>query len=301
MQSIHRSGAEPRLRHVDVEGLRLAAFEWRADLNDQGPTLLLVHATSFHGRVWDQMLRHLPPMHAIALELRGHGRSANAPFESWRDHCWDVAGAVAKLGLRDAVGIGHSMGGHALVRAASFDPGRFGQLILIDPSLFAPGTYLKRHVSSAAASSATRRKRHFASPQAMLERLATRVPYSTFDPAALRDYCEHGLVPVADGSGFELACSPETEAKVYSLAHEDAGVYASIRALHAPVAVIRARTLDPTILPFDTLGSPTWEGLAAEFRFGRDIHLPQRTHLMVMEDPAGTAAVVREIMTTAGY
>lgn len=301
MRNSHESGAEPRLRRLSIDGLKLAAFEWRADLKDEGPTVLMVHASSFHGRVWDQVIRHLPPMHVIALELRGHGRSDNAPFDSWKELCWDVAGAAEALDLRDAVGVGHSMGGHALVRAASFDPGRFGQLILIDPSLFAPGTYLKRHSTNEAAKSAAKRKGHFASAQAMHDRLVTRAPYSTFDPQALRDYCEHGLRPAADGHGFELACSPETESRVYGMAHEDAGVYASIRALHIPVTVVRARALDPAIRPFDSLGSPTWPGIASEFRFGRDIHLADKTHLMAMEDPAKTAEVIREVMTAAGY
>ena len=294
------TGAEPRLRQLPVNGVNLAVFEWRADLRDQGPTVLMVHASSFHARVWDQVIAHLPAMHIIALDLRGHGLSGNAPFDSWKDLCWDVAEAAEALSLRDAVGVGHSMGAHTLVRAASFDPGRFGQLILIDPSLFAPATYLKRHSTNEAARAALGRKNHFANAQAMFDRLVTRSPFSTFDHRALHDYCEHGLRRADDGQGFVLACDPATESRVYGLAHEDAGVYASIRALHIPVTVVRARHVDPA-MPFDPLGSPTWAGVANEFRHGQDIHLPDKTHLMAMEDPVRTASVIAQVMTQAGY
>ena len=35
--------------------------------------------------------------------------------------------------------------------------------------------------------------------------------------------------------------------------------------------------------------SPTWPGLAAAFPNGREIHVPERTHFVPMEDPAQVA------------
>lgn len=290
------AATQPALHYVPVDGLKLAAFEWHAHLRGKGPTLLLVHATSFHGRVWDRVIGHLPPVHVIAIELRGHGRSDEAPFQGWEDFSRDLLRAVSVLDLRDAVGVGHSMGGHALVAAAAAAQARFLRLMLIDPSMSAPGTYLNRPPLSGEPNPALARKNRFASPQAMYERLAQRVPYSTWDPQALSDYCEHGLRPAPDGDGFVLACAPATEGRVYDTVGRDPGIYASIRALDLPVTVVRARALDRSIKPFDTLGSPTWPGLAAEFRRGTDLHLPEKTHLMPMEDPPLVAALVAELL-----
>lgn len=285
-------GAEPFQRHVQLDDLTLAAFEWHAHLRGQGPTLLLVHATGFHGRVWDQVVRRLPPVHVVALELRGHGRSQTVRFEGWEDFGRDLAKAAAALDLQEAVGVGHSMGAHALVAAASVEPRRFARLMLIDPPLFAPASYLNRPPLSGDPHPAVGRKNRFESPQAMFDRLVQRLPYSTWDSEALRDYCEHGLRPAADGQGFELACEPATEGRIYDTVRRDPGVYASIRALRIPVTVVRARELDESIRPFDTLGSPTWPGLAGEFHDGRDLHLPDKTHLMPMEDPALVARLI---------
>jgi lipase len=58
---------QPKLHHIRVGGLSLAAFEWRAALRGSAPTLWLVHATGFHGRVWDQVIHQLPGHHVIAI------------------------------------------------------------------------------------------------------------------------------------------------------------------------------------------------------------------------------------------
>ena len=135
------SAEEPQLQRVQANGIALAYFEWRAHLRGQQPTLLLVHATGFHGRVWDQVVHHLPNRHVIAVELRGHGRSEAAGFDDWRPFGQDLAGFAAAMDLQGAVGIGHSMGAHALVQAAAFQPGRFSQLVLADPVMLAPADY----------------------------------------------------------------------------------------------------------------------------------------------------------------
>jgi pimeloyl-ACP methyl ester carboxylesterase len=149
----------------------------------------------------------------------------------------------------------------------------------------------------------SQRKNRFESAQQMFERFADRPPYSVFDTQALHDYCQHGLKPAADGQGFELACAPAFEGRVYPAALGNPGIYASIRALQIPVLVIRARPQDPSVKPWDPLGTPTHAQLAQEFRFGHDLQLLDKTHMLPMEDPALTARLIGEAMagvTAAG-
>lgn len=284
----------PELRHLNANGLSLAYFEWRAERRGVEPTLLLIHATGFHARVWDQVVARLGDRHVIALELRGHGRSGFAPFNSWQDFGEDVTAAARVLDLQDAIGVGHSMGAHALIHAAAMLPGSFSRLVLIDPTLFAPEAYLHVPNVSNAPHPVSLRKYHFQSPEEMFQRFADKVPYLAFQKEALRDYCVHGLLPAPDGKGFHLACAPSTEGQIYNSARRDRTLYTSIRAIDLPVRVIRARASDPTILPFDTLGSPTWPAVAKEFRRGEDIHLPERTHMLPMEDPQLTADLISQ-------
>lgn len=282
----------PELRHLSANGLSLAYFEWHAERRGSQPSLFLIHATGFHARVWDQVVACFADRHVIALELRGHGRSSFAPFSSWHDFGEDVTAAARSLGLQGAIGVGHSMGAHALVHAAAMLPDSFSRLVLIDPTLFAPQAYLQAPPVSDVPHPVSLRKNHFESPEEMFQRFADKVPYLAFQKEALRDYCFHGLLPTPDGKGFHLACAPTTEGQIYNSARRDRTLYNSIRAIDLPVRVIRARASDPTILPFDTLGSPTWPAVAQEFRRGEDIHLPERTHMLPMEDPLLTATLI---------
>lgn len=132
------SGAAPELRTVVLDGIELAYWEWPG----AGPPLLFVHATGFHGRSWDQVIRHFPGRLAIAPDLRGHGRSAKPdPPYHWQAFGADVAHLAEALDLRGAVGIGHSMGGHSLVAAAARRPETFASLVLVDPTIFTRERY----------------------------------------------------------------------------------------------------------------------------------------------------------------
>jgi len=287
---------QPKLQHIEANGLSLACFEWRAALRGKAPTLWLVHATGFHARVWDQVIHHLPGRHVIATEQRGHGRSSGTGFDNWADFGRDQAAMAEALDLQGAVGVGHSMGAHALVQAAALAPARFRQLVLIDPVIAAPADYHLPPVPPGTLHPAAQRKNRFASAQEMFERFAERPPYSVFDTQALMDYCQHGLKPADDGHGLQLACAPAFEGQVYPQARGNPGVYASIRALQIPVLVLRARPQDPSVKPWDSLGTPTWPALAQEFRHGRDLQLMDKTHMMPMEDPALVARLIADAM-----
>ena len=285
----------PQLHQLSSNGIQLACHAWRAAQRSGSPTLLMVHATGFHGRVWDPVIRRLPDRHVLAPDMRGHGRSEAAPFASWETFGRDLAGLASAMDLRGAIGVGHSMGAHALVQAAAFEPERFSRLLLVDPVVQAPSSYHLPPVPAGTLHPAAGRKRYFDSPQSMFERFAERSPYALFDREALQQYCQHGLRPAASGKGWELACAPEFEASIYPQARGNAGVFASIRALQIPVWVVRARPQDPSILPWDPLGSPTWPALAAEFRQGRDLVFPEQTHFLPMQDPALMARLIDEL------
>lgn len=285
----------PRPFTLDIAGAPLAGVAWHEERRGQAPTLLLVHATGFHARVWDPVLRRLPQAHAIALDLPGHGLSPARPFSGWEAFSRVLSAAAEALDLQGAVGVGHSMGAHTLLQAASWQSGRFARLLAIDPVLFEPGFYrpqLEWDAAEAARHPAAARKNRFASVQALMERFAGRVPYAGFHPEALQAWAEHALKPAADGDGFELRCAPLTEACIYTSARHNPGIYAALRSLDMPVTIARVRDRDMSIEPFDPLGSPTWAGVAAELKQGRDLHLAERCHLLPMDDPGLTAELI---------
>ena len=284
-----RDSESPREHRTQVNGVEIAYFEWRPELRDRQAPILLAHATGFHARVWDQVIQHLGQRYVIAVDQRGHGRSEKTVIRHWRVMGEDLAALVRELELQDVIGVGHSMGGHAMAEAAAACLDRFRRLVLIDPVIFGPSDYrnaerMAEHLGGQMHPTAKRRSR-FASPEEMFERFRNRPPYARFDPSVLRDHCEYGLLPAPDGDGYILACPPEIEASIYMTSGTNGSVYQSIRTIQTPVMILRAKSPRGERDLMDFASSPTWPGLVHEFPDGRERHLSEHTHFLPMEEP----------------
>lgn len=288
----HTRGMEPVERRLRANGVELACVE----RGGREPSVLLAHATGFHARCWDGVCRLLGAgARAIAVDLRGHGGSIKQGPFGWARFGTDLAAFTEALDLRGVVGVGHSMGGHAVVQAAGRHPERFAKLLLVDPVVFSPAQCAEWSAGFASAEQhpVARRRNAWRSPQEMFERFARRDPFRLWRPDVLMDYCRHGLRPVDDG--FVLACPPLVEAAIYmgSGSHDLGEVIAT---LPHPVVVLRARAgrRQPGVLDFSA--SPTWPELAAAFPNGRDVYLPELTHFIPMQRPDLVAAHIRELL-----
>jgi pimeloyl-ACP methyl ester carboxylesterase len=243
------------------------------------------------------VVRRLGPRHVIALDQRGHGRSEKTEIRHWDVFGRDLVAFVEALGVDRLVGVGHSMGGHALVDAAAARPERFRRLVLIDPVIASPDQYGEGGwtISNLAGRKhpTAKRKRHFDSPEAMIERFRDRAPYAVFHPEALDAYCRHGLLPLRDGR-YKLACPPEIEASIYMTSRTNRDVHASVRALGMPVLLLRAKRPPEVRDVMDFSSSPTWPELLEEIPHGREIHFAEHTHFLPMEIPDRVAELIRD-------
>lgn len=281
----------PELHLIAHDDIDLAVWEWPG----AGTPLLLVHANGFHGRCWDQVIAYVPDRHCYAVDLRGHGRSSKPePPYTWRAIGDDVAAIARKLGLHDALGVGHSLGGHALAHAATIIPAAFRALLLIEPVILPRSSYAGPRPPE---HFAARRRNHWASPQAMEQRFKDRLPFSRWHPAVLHDYCTYGLLPAPDGAGYMLACPPAIEAAIYA-AGVEADIYAELPAITMPVRLVRAGTLEPTQV-WDMSASATAPDLVQHVPRAEDVYLPEYTHFVPMEHPALIAQHIRDLLDTS--
>ena len=284
---------EPIEHRVRQAALELAVLEWPGS----EPAVLLVHATGFHAACWLGVARELAGIRMLAPDLRGHGHSAKLAPYGWDTFGKDLELLCEHFEMEGWVGVGHSLGGHALVQAAAARPQSFRSLGLVDPVILAPEAYRQLDTLAAAGEPhpASRRRGSFESATAMFERFKDRAPYARFRPEILRAYCERGLEPDPDRPGhYRLACPPEVEGAIYTESRRT-GLEGVLDQIDVPVEVLRARPRSPDAQAFDFSTSPTWPALASKLRRGRDVPYPELTHFIPMEAPEVVAAHVRAL------
>jgi pimeloyl-ACP methyl ester carboxylesterase len=258
LPAVRGSPSAPSFAEGD-DGVRIRIHH----LGGTGPPLLCVHATGFHGRVWEPFV---PPLRehfsVIALDQRGHGDSDKPDgLYAWPKFGDDVLAVVGHLGLENPVGLGHSAGATALVFAESSRPGTFSRLVLMDPTLLPPEY---REVAPGGfnpmSEQARRRRAVWDSHDEMIDRLRTGSPLAGWREDFLRAYVTYGTEAQPDGT-VRLKCPPEIEAQVYATAPTNDG-WDRLGDLGCPTLFLTGET------------SPMWSGdrgelAAARIPFGR--------------------------------
>ena len=111
-------------------------------VDDGGPSssiepVLFVHSLAGNTTQWAAQLAHLRPRRrAVALDLRGHGRSAEPADGAYAIPAiaGDVAAVADALDLQRFVLVGHSAGGAVAVASAADLGDRVAGLMLVDPN-----------------------------------------------------------------------------------------------------------------------------------------------------------------------
>jgi pimeloyl-ACP methyl ester carboxylesterase len=98
--------------------------------------IVFVHSLAGNVDHWSAQLAHLRATHrAVALDLRGHGRSdppADGDY-SLTGMAADIGAVVEQLDLERIVLVGHSMGGGVALTYAGTHPDKIAGLLLVDP------------------------------------------------------------------------------------------------------------------------------------------------------------------------
>ncbi len=219
------------------------------EIGRKGEPLLFLHANGYPPACYRPLLELFALKNRVlAPSLRPLWPGANPQdIQSWKAFSGDLLHFMAEQQIGPVVAAGHSLGAIVCLRAALMAPERFAGLILIEPVLYPPWKMLQWAVARASGLGyrfhpmirrALNRRRRFGSLDDIFAAYRTRPIFRRLSDENLRT-CIDGIVKPTEG-GFELAYSPEWEARVYYTAvWNDWDLWRGIPLLRLPTLIIR--------------------------------------------------------------
>lgn len=283
----------PALFHqhsIHVDGLNLT-YEHR---QGNGQTLVFLHATGFNKAVWYEVVKHLEnPIYLF--DVPGHGQSDHPeqPFRWDHTASW-LAESFDKLGFKNAMGIGHSMGGQIILSIAHQLPDAFDQLMLLDPVVLREEQI--KFLQGFKDSPITKRRNQWRSSQELYEVFSNKAPFADWQDQVLLDYAEQALKAESGISDLKLACAPHLEASVYQNNGSE-HLLDKLSEIHVPVQIIRARAKRPDDHPMSFVFSPTRSDLVDLLPHAEDEQLEEWSHFFPMEYPEWLGDRIRSVLS----
>lgn len=115
--------------------VRVTGGELIADVDGEGPPVVLVHSGVTDGRQWEAVAAAIGRRaQVIRYDRRGYGRSVKTKRGRFHD-ALDLLELLDGLRLDRVVACGNSAGGQAVLEAATIAPERFARLVLLAPSV----------------------------------------------------------------------------------------------------------------------------------------------------------------------
>ncbi|MDA1347486.1 MAG: alpha/beta hydrolase [Chloroflexi bacterium] len=171
-----------------------------------GPTILLLHGDMRTSRSFDALARELKgEFRIVALDARGHGGSDWPPTGySIRDRVDDLTAFCKAIGLKDAVGIGHSMGGGIVPLSSQDAPGIFSSMVLLEPDFVFDDAFHRRGVRRF-----NRPRRAWASRSELQAYLGQHRMAGRWRDDVIEDVVQHETMEMPDGT-VEMKWSTST-------------------------------------------------------------------------------------------
>jgi pimeloyl-ACP methyl ester carboxylesterase len=261
-------------------------------LGGDGPTTLYAHASGFHAHCWSPVTAGLPGLHNVGYDARGHGDTPigtgwpNPDAVDWSVYGNDAALVAHSLSVDGQVlGVGHSLGGAALLMAALAAPELFCGLVLYEPIVMPPHTDVPGGQSNFLAMGARKRRSTFASFEDAIANYAAKPPLNIFTPESLEAYVRFGF-RLGDDGAVHLKCSPEHEARTYE-AGSNHQTWQRLGEIAVPVWVLCGKP---------EVGQPSASTalLAEQVPGARYIELDHLGHFGPMQSPQEISALVGE-------
>lgn len=278
---------EPRSQFLEVNDIQLHVADW----GGSGPTLLLLHANGFFGRLYRALIEPLvSDYHVMTMDLRGQGDSTTTALEAdhWQKMARDVESLVQHFGLCDFYGVGHSGGGALIALYAATHPGNVKGLALLEPVSMPHEPQFLARLSAEnhpLVERTLRRRVTWDNRQQLFAAYQGKEAFAAWREDVLWDYINHGTRDLPDGR-ITLKCAAEVEAHVFATTMS-LDIFSQLDRISCPTLVLRGEHTDPPI-------ALTAERVAQRVPRGSLVTVAGTSHFLAMEKPREMAGMIAE-------
>jgi esterase len=273
---------QAKSRTFDARGLELHALESGAP---GAPGIFFLHGGSAHAHWFDALTpRFAERCHVVALDQRGHGRSAwpDPPAYATEDFAADLVAVADALDWERFALVGHSMGGHNALALAAWHPQRVAALVVLDarPAL-APDRLARMRERG------LRGLRGHASPEALVGAFRLVPPETVADPGLLAHLAVAGACE-RDGR-WVYRFDPSANWR-----RQPVDAWPLLDRIVAPTLLVRGA--GSPILTADIAGR-----LRGAVRGSTLVEVPGTYHHLLLDDPPAVVAALDVFLDSHGF
>ena len=265
------------------------------DFGGTGKRMHLAHANGFHPMMYKDLLSAFTDTHQISgiLFKPYWPNTGSRQFKSWSEFADDLIDYFDQQGLKDVIGIGHSLGAIVSVLAQNKRPELFSKLILMEPVILPPKLYAMQWLPISLrkklvppAKIAMKRQEHWDSKDQAYNQLRPKRVFKDIPDHILKAYVEYGTIENNQG-GVSLSYSRDWEAQVYSTANSP---WKALKRIDIPTTIIRGEKSN-------VLGNTTWELLKSRLSNFSFIEIESGGHLVTFEKKSDITKVILDFIS----
>jgi pimeloyl-ACP methyl ester carboxylesterase len=273
------------------------------DYGGTGQPLHFLHANGYPPACYQPLTERLASQyHTVGMLLRPlWPDSKPREINDWTPFTDDLLKFLDEHKLNSVIGVGHSIGAIVTLRAALREPSRFRALVLIDPVLFPRYFILEWNLARIFGlgnrihpliAGALKRRREFDDLDKVYAGYRRRSIFRFFSDENLRIFID-GMTKPKAGGNYELAYSPEWEARIYYTGvWHDLDLWNNLKHLDVPTIIIRGAQTD-------TFWESTAKSVKKKNGNIKIFTLEKSTHLLPLERPQEVFDIMQSFLKEA--
>ncbi len=274
------------------------------NIGGNGTPLHFLHANGYPPECYEPLLELLKNQHHVfGMKLRPLWDGTKPEdLNDWHPLSDDLLRFLSDRGPDPVIGVGHSIGGIVTLRAAIRDPKKFRALVLLDPVLFVPSFLIGWNIVRALGigekthpliAGTKKRRRTFDNLETVFRGYRTRPIFRYMSDESLKTYIKGITKPKTDGT-YELAYSPEWEARIYLTGLRDFDLWRELPKLEVPTLIIRGAETDTFLEKAERLVKKKNPKIQV-------VTMQKATHILPLEHPQEVAGLINNFIFSTDH